>query len=77
MSSDILNDIKNISRKKYNPSKADLLLNELYPGENRDVPDPWFGDEPGFHVVFDMIDKACDKIIKHYLQPSTVNHQPL
>lgn len=77
MSSDILNDIKNISRKKYDPSKADLLLNELYPGENRDVPDPWFGDEPGYHVVFDMIDKACDKIIKHYRQPSTANRQRL
>jgi protein-tyrosine phosphatase len=66
MSSDILADMKNIARKKFDSSKADLILNELYPGENRDVPDPWFGEEPGYHVVFDMIDKACDKIILKY-----------
>lgn len=66
MSSDILVNMKNIARKKYDASKAGLLLNELYPGENRDVPDPWFGEEPGYHAVFDMIDKACDKIIQKY-----------
>jgi protein-tyrosine phosphatase len=66
MSADILEDMKNIARKKFNASKADLLLNELYPGENRDVPDPWYGDEPGYHEVFAMLEKACDRIIQKY-----------
>ena len=49
-----------------NEQKVDLILNELYPGENRGVPDPWFGAEDGYHKVFDMLDKACDKIIERY-----------
>ena len=31
-----------------------------------DVPDPWYGAEPGYHEVFKMIDSACDKIIERY-----------
>ena len=31
-----------------------------------DVPDPWYGEEPGYHDVYDMIDKACEKIIEKY-----------
>lgn len=49
------------------PEKAKLLLDELYPGENRPVPDPYFGGEAGFHEVFEIISTACDAIIKKYL----------
>jgi len=58
------NDVKNISKELWNEQKVDLLLNELYPGENKGVPDPWYGEEDGYHKVFDMIDKACEKIVK-------------
>lgn len=66
MSKDVLNDMKAIAKKKFNPVKVDLLMNELYPGKNMDVPDPWYGSEPGYHEVFKMIDSACDKIIEKY-----------
>jgi protein-tyrosine phosphatase len=75
MSGDVLADIKRIARRKFDASKTDLILNELHPGENRDVPDPWFGDEPGYHVAYDMIDRACDMIIQKFGQPSTANRQ--
>ena len=52
--------------------KVDLLLNELFPGQNVDVPDPWYGPEPGFHQAYKIIDEACDAIIKKY---STLNAQ--
>jgi protein-tyrosine phosphatase len=64
MAEDVLDDMKRIARDKFDPKKTDLLLNELYPGKNRDVPDPWYGPEPGYHEVFKMIDAACDKIIE-------------
>jgi len=64
MAEDVLDDMKRIARDKFDPTKVDLLLNELYPGKNRDVPDPWYGPEPGYHEVFKMIDAACDKIIE-------------
>ena len=46
--------------------KVDLLLNELFAGQNVDVPDPWYGPEPGYHEVFKMISEACDVIIRKY-----------
>lgn len=66
MSKDVLEGIKSIARKKYDPRKTELLMNELYPGRNMDVPDPWYGPEPGYHEVFKMIDRACEKIIERY-----------
>ena len=66
MSADIIDGMKHIARKKFRPEKTDLLLNEIYPGENMDVPDPWYGEEPGYHLVYEMIDRACEKIIEKY-----------
>ena len=61
-------DVKKMSGKLWKEDKVDLLLNELYPSENRAVPDPWYGKEEGYHTVYEMIDKACDKIIEKYKQ---------
>jgi protein-tyrosine phosphatase len=66
MSGDIMAGMKKIARKKFRLEKTELLLNELYPGENMDIPDPWYGEEPDYHEVYEMIDKACDKIIEKY-----------
>ena len=45
-------------------AKLEMLLNFIYPNENRNVPDPYF--EGGFDRVFDMIDHACEAIIEKY-----------
>ncbi len=66
MDSSNYNDVRRISAGLWNDNKTDLLLNELYPGQNRNVPDPWYGEEDGYHKVFDMIDKACEAIVKKY-----------
>jgi protein-tyrosine phosphatase len=66
MAEDVLDDIKRIAGKKYNANKADLLLNELYPGENRSVTDPWYGAEPGYHKVYKEIEAACSHIILNF-----------
>lgn len=68
MDSNNYNDVRRISGKHWNESKIDLLLNEVYPGQNRSVPDPWYGNEDGYHAVFSMIDKACEMIISKYTQ---------
>ena len=46
MAEDVMDDMKAIAKEKYDPSKVDLFLNELYPGKNRIVPDPWYGPNP-------------------------------
>lgn len=66
MSKDVLRDMKSIAKNKFDADKADLLMNELYPGRNMDIPDPWYGSEPGYHEVFKLIESACDKIIERY-----------
>ena len=71
LAGDVLDDIRCIAKDKFDASKVDLLMNELYPGRNMDVPDPWYGAEPGYHEVYKLIDKVCDKIIeKASLNPS-------
>ena len=66
MSMDVIDDMKRIARKDFDDTKVDLLMNELFPGENVEVPDPWYGPEPGFHEVYKLINEACDKIIERY-----------
>lgn len=66
MDDDNYDEVKSISKELWDESKVSLLLDELYPGESRNVPDPWYGGEKGYHEVFEMIDKACDKIIEKY-----------
>nr|WP_214460518.1 low molecular weight protein-tyrosine-phosphatase [Flavihumibacter fluvii] len=64
MAPDVLDEMKSIARNQYDSSKAMLLLDILYPGQQREVPDPWYGPEPGYHEVFRLIDEACDAIIQ-------------
>ncbi|MCW1147461.1 low molecular weight protein-tyrosine-phosphatase [Flavobacterium lacisediminis] len=45
-------------------SKVKLILNEIFPGENVDVPDPYYGGQDGFENVFDMLDQACEEIAR-------------
>lgn len=66
LANDVLADIKKIAGKDFNASKADLLMNELFPGENMEVPDPWYGPEAGYHEVYKLLDKVCDQIIINY-----------
>lgn len=45
-------------------SKVKLILNELFPCENIDVPDPYYGGLDGFENVYNMLDKACEEIAR-------------
>jgi len=45
--------------------KVKLILDEIFPLENVDVPDPYYGGNQGFESVYQMLDQACDEIVKH------------
>ena len=66
MATDVVDEIKWIARDKFVAAKVKLILNETYPGENRDVPDPWYGAEPGYHEVYDLLEESCEAIIKNH-----------
>ncbi len=63
MAEDVINEMKIIGWDKFDKSKVELLLHELYPNKNMDVPDPWSKSETEYHKAFNLIDKACDAII--------------
>lgn len=66
MADDVLDDIRRIAGPQFDAAKADLFLNELHPGEDASVPDPWYGTEPGYHEVYSLIKAACEAIIARY-----------
>lgn len=65
MDSSNYNNIVSLSRNEGDTTKVRLLLNELYPGENRAVPDPYYGGEQGFTDVFNLLDEATGVIINN------------
>lgn len=78
LASDVMQEMRRIAGKKFDPNKVSLLLDDLYPGEQRDVPDPWYGPEPGYHETWDLINRACDAILANHAQnrkpAQPVNH---
>ncbi|WP_298541070.1 low molecular weight protein-tyrosine-phosphatase [uncultured Aquimarina sp.] len=57
-------DIIKLARNEKDKQKVKLILNELHSNEDLNVPDPYYGGEQGFEDVFDMLNKACNSIIK-------------
>jgi protein-tyrosine phosphatase len=61
MDSSNYKNILRLARNDSDKSKVSYFLKEGNKGI--DVPDPWFGEPEGFFPVYDLIDKACDKIL--------------
>lgn len=57
-------DVVQLLDNKVQTEKVQLILNELFPNENVDVPDPYFGLPNGFDSVYTMLDEVCDVIAK-------------
>lgn len=57
-----------LADNKQQTEKVQLILNELFPNENVDVPDPYYGLPNGFDTVYKMLDNACDIIAKKLIQ---------
>ena len=58
------NDVMELSKNQEQKNKVQLILNELFPNENVDVPDPYYGVANGFDAVYKMLDEACNIIAK-------------
>lgn len=77
LAGDVFDEIRRIGGRGADLSKVRLLLNELHPGEDQDVPDPYYGAEAGYHEVYKLIDAAADKIVAKYgAHPATSTAQP-
>jgi len=63
MAHDVYNEMVQIVGSREQMHNVRYFLNELHPGSNASVPDPYYGNEDGYHTVYEMIDKTCDAII--------------
>lgn len=45
-----------------NKAKVDFVMNAVFPGSNKAVPDPWYDDISAFEEVFSLLDFATDRI---------------
>ncbi|WP_114491498.1 low molecular weight protein-tyrosine-phosphatase [Candidatus Ulvibacter alkanivorans] len=64
MDSSNYSDVIELAESESDKEKVQLILDELFPGENVDVPDPYYGGNDGFEQVYNMLDKACTSIAK-------------
>lgn len=56
-------NVLNLARDQADRSKVKMLLNELYPGKDMSVPDPYFGGQRGFEHVFDLMQRSAEKVL--------------
>ncbi|MES2748338.1 MAG: low molecular weight protein-tyrosine-phosphatase [Bacteroidota bacterium] len=57
-------DVTSLAKTEAHKSKVKLILDELFPGDNVDVPDPYYGLQNGFDMVYEMLDEATDLLAK-------------
>ncbi len=62
MDSSNLYDVLALAKSEDEHKKVDLILNKIYPGENKSVPDPYYGGGDGFEKVYQMLNASCEKI---------------
>jgi protein-tyrosine phosphatase len=61
-------DVINMAKNEDDKKKVQLILDELFPGENVDVPDPYKGVQQNFDQVFEMLEEACESIANKLLE---------
>ena len=70
MDSSNLRDVTRLAPNPAAKAKVKLMMDEIYPGQGIDVPDPYYGGQKGFDKVYDMLDEACElvaeKLIKQH-----------
>jgi protein-tyrosine phosphatase len=66
MDSSNYTNITRLAPDEASKAKVRLIMNEAYPGENRQVPDPYTGGQRGFEDVYDMLDLAIEKFLEQH-----------
>lgn len=56
-------NVLSLARNDWDKEKVHLILDELFPNENVDVPDPYYGGGQGFESVYQMLEEACENIV--------------
>lgn len=57
-------DIISLARNTDDIGKVKLFLEANSSIQNKNMPDPYFGDQDGFEYVFTLINETCDLLVK-------------
>ena len=68
MDSSNYSDVLELAKTQDHKDKVQMILNDLFPNENVDVPDPYFGLPNGFEIVYNMLDEVCDVISQRLIE---------
>ncbi len=61
------NDVIKLATAENQKLKVKLILEQNSQSKLKEVPDPYYGGEEGFDIVFDMLDTACSQIATELL----------
>ena len=61
-------DVVSLAKTQEQKQKVELILDAIFPNENVDVPDPYYGLQNGFDMVWEMLDEATDVISKRLIE---------
>ena len=61
-------NVISLSKNDLHKTKVQLILDELFPGENVDVPDPYYGLQNGFDMVYEMLEDSCTILAKKLIE---------
>ncbi|WP_298514823.1 low molecular weight protein-tyrosine-phosphatase [uncultured Kordia sp.] len=53
------NNILSLAETEADRKKVHMILNQISPNSNAEVPDPYYGGDQGFENVYQMLDEAC------------------
>lgn len=53
------NNILALAETEADRKKVYMILNQISPNSNAEVPDPYYGGDQGFENVYQMLDEAC------------------
>lgn len=67
MDSSNYRDVIHLAQNENHKEKVQLILDAVFPNENVDVPDPYYGTTNGFDIVFQMLDEACEVIAQRLI----------
>jgi protein-tyrosine phosphatase len=58
------NDVIKIAKSNNAKAKVFLLTEFLFPNQKIEIPDPYYGSEKDFEVVYRLLDNSCEKLIE-------------
>ena len=61
-------NVTKLARNDKDLKKVKMILDEIYPNQNYNVPDPYTGGIQGFESTYKMLDEACGQIAKKLLK---------